>query len=270
MTKAELLTQFDILRSEYIQAINDKDVLINWGKPQLEALYNTRIGIYQCELLQLQLRTKSLKRKVEMVRSIIVRNLPLHVDEIELQVAMELAEAELSIMSKLADIEKSKQLLTNLASPARSVELRKLFRQLAKQLHPDVIGELTDEQQNLWNLVKDAYDNGDVEKLKALQVAYEKELINSETFIEALSVTDIDLKNETLKEGIKLLHKEILAIKNEFPFNIEHKIKDEDWVMAEIAKIQEQTKLLRSFEGELILEYETLINNYGGAKPELN
>jgi hypothetical protein len=270
MTKEELLTQFDILRTEYIKAINDKDVLINWGKPQLEALYNTRLGVHQIELLQIQLRVKSLKRKVEIVRSIIVRNMPLDVDAIELSVATELAETELQIMSQLADIENSKQLLTNLNSPTRSAELRNLFRQLAKQLHPDVIGELTSEQEQLWNLVKNAYNAGDVEKLKALQVAYEKELTQSQTSIEQLSEQDIELKNETLKEGIKLLHTEILAIKNSFPFDVEDKIKDEAWVKQEVEIIDTQVKALRSFEGELILEYEALINNYGGNKPEFN
>lgn len=270
MTKEELLTQFEILRTEYIKAINDKDVLINWGKPQLEALYNTRLGVHQIELLQIQLRVKSLKRKVEIVRSIIVRNMPLDVDTIELTVATELAEAELQIMSQLADIENSKYLLTNLNSPTRSAELRNLFRQLAKQLHPDVIGELTSDQEQLWNLVKNAYNTGDVEKLKALQVAYEKELTQSQTSIEQLSEDDIALKNETLKEGIKLLHTEILSIKNNFPFDIEDKIKDEEWVAQEVEIIAAQIKALRSFEGELILEYEALINNYGGNKPEFN
>jgi hypothetical protein len=270
MTKEELFTHFDILRTEYIKAINDKDVLINWGKPQLEALYNTRIGVHQIELLQIQLRVKSLKRKVEIVRSIIVRNMPLDVDNIELTVASELAEAELLIMSQLADIENSKHLLTNLNSPTRSAELRNLFRQLAKQLHPDVIGELSTEQEQLWNLVKNAYNTGDVEKLKAIQVAYEKELTQSQTNIEELSAQDIALKNETLKEGIKLLHNEIISIKNNFPFDMEDKIKDEEWVAQEVEIIDLQIKALRSFEGELILEYEALINNYGGNKPEFN
>lgn len=63
MTKEELLSRFDILRTEYIKLLNDKDVLLNWGKPQLEALYATRIGTHQVEQLQLELRIKALKRK---------------------------------------------------------------------------------------------------------------------------------------------------------------------------------------------------------------
>lgn len=29
--KEELLSSFDILRTEYIKLLNDKDVLLNWG-----------------------------------------------------------------------------------------------------------------------------------------------------------------------------------------------------------------------------------------------
>jgi hypothetical protein len=143
MTKEELLSQFDILRTEYIKLINDKDVLLNWGKPQLEALYNTKVGVHQVQLLQLQLRVQSLKRKVELVRSTITRNLPLDVNAIELLVAAELANAELQLMQQVAQIELSKNLLSHLESPTRSAELRKVFKQLAKQLHPDVNPNLT-------------------------------------------------------------------------------------------------------------------------------
>jgi hypothetical protein len=119
-------------------------------------------------------------------------------------------------------------------------------------------------------LVKEAYEAGDVEKLKALQVVYEKELLQSEKKIEDLSEYDIELKNETLKQGIKILHEEIEVIKNNFPFNIENNIKDDDWVKQQVEKIESEITQLHRYEGELILEYEALINNYGGTKPELN
>lgn len=270
MNKEELLGQFDILRTEYIKLINDKDVLLNWGKPQLEALYNTRIGIYQLQLLQLQLRVQSLKRKVELVRSAIARNVPIDVDAIELLVATELANAELQIMQQTLNIENSKTLLQHLESPNRSADLRRIFKQLAKQLHPDVNADLSMDQQQLWHIVKEAYENGDVEKLKAIQVAYEKELMQGEATLELLSEEAIALKNETLKEGIKLLFAEIETIKNDFPFTIEQQIKDDYWVNEQVEIHTVQIKELRTYEGELILEYEALINNYGGTKPELN
>src|SRR4026209_1150319 len=93
LANSQLLSQFDLLRTEYIKLLNDKDVLLQWGKPQLEALYNTRIGYLQIEKLQLQLRIKALKRKIELVRSAIAQEKTIDINEIELQVASELAEA---------------------------------------------------------------------------------------------------------------------------------------------------------------------------------
>ena len=58
--------QLSVLKEEYIKLLNDKDVLLNWGKPQLEALYVSRIGRLQLERLQLQLQIKAVKRKIEL------------------------------------------------------------------------------------------------------------------------------------------------------------------------------------------------------------
>jgi hypothetical protein len=270
MTKDDLLSRFDILRTEYIKLLNDKDVLLNWGKPQLEALYATRIGAWQVEQLQLELRCKSLKRKIEMVRSAIVRNLPLDVNAIELQVAADLADAELMIMQQVMQVEQGRQLLSHLDTPQRSAEIRQIFRQLAKQLHPDVNPELTAEQSQIWQMVHDAYQCGDLEKLKALQVVYEKEIANTDSLLQQLDEGQLALRNETMKEGIKQLQAELEQIRREFPFDMEQQIKDEDWVIQQQEIIKNTISALRVREGELILEYEALINGYGGTKPELN
>lgn len=270
MVKEELLSRFDILRIEYINLINDKDVLIKWGKPQLEALYSVKIGVFQVERLKIQLHIKALKRKLEMVRSAAARNLPIDINAIELIVAEELAEAECKIMLEATQIENSKFLLSNLHTPQKSAELRKIFKQLAKQLHPDVNPALSEVQKNLWHIVKNAYEHGDADQLKALQIVYEKELLNAENLLSQLTDEDISLRMEVLSEGIKLLMKEIESIRSSFPFSMEAQIKDEIWVKSEVEKIEKDVKQLRAYEGDLILEYESLINNYGGTRPELN
>lgn len=270
MTKVELLSRFDILRTEYVKLLNDQDVLLNWGKPQLTALYSTKICVYQVEELQLTIRVKALKRKIEIVRSLIVNNQPISEDAIDAVIAGELADFEMKLMQEVAQVEAAKLLLANLDTPQRSAELRTIFRQLAKQLHPDINPELTQGQIELWHKVKAAYNSGDMERLKALQVAYEKELQGTDDLIQKLTEEQLELRNNVLAEGIKVLAKDIEQIREDFPFNIEQQIKDDEWVKERTDEIQKNISALRVYEGELILEFEALINGYGGTKPELN
>lgn len=259
-TKDELLHQHDLLRTEYIKLLNDKDVLINWGKPQLEALYITKIGVHQLERLKQQLQIKALKRKIEIVQGAINKGEVFDVNGIELQVAEELANAELKIMSEVGKLENAKQVLTNLDSPERSAELRKLFKQMAKQLHPDANPKLTPEQMDIWHLVKDAYEKGDVDKLKALQVVYEKEMNNLKAGLAELTEDELSLRNSALTEGIRLLNEELKHIRSLFPFNIEQQIKDEDWVNNEITSLKHELEKLEAYEQELQQQYLELIN----------
>ncbi len=260
LSKEQLEEQYDLLKTGYIRLLNDKDVLLQWGKPQLEALYNTRIGYLQIERLQLQLRIKALKRKIELVHAAINQNKTINVTEIELLVAAELAEAEFRIMKEVAKLENSKNLLSHLESPERSAELRKLYKQLAKQLHPDLNDNLTEEQKNLWYLVKEAYENGDLEKLKAMQVVYEKELKATGNKITALTEEEITLKIEVLKEGIKILNEQIFQIRGEFPFTIEAQIKDDEWVNAQSEELKKELSKLQEYESELTLQYQQIIS----------
>ena len=259
LTKEELLEQYDVLKTEYIKLLNDKDVLLNWGKPQLEALYATKIGVHQIEKLKQQLHIQALKRKIELVQSAISKGEDFNANEIELTVAAELANAEFKIMGQVAALENAKNILTNLHSPERSAELRKIFKQLAKQLHPDANPALTAEQMDIWHLVKDAYETGDVEKLKALQVVYEKEINQLKNGLADLAADELSLRNTALTEGIRLLNEELKNIRSQFPFTIEQQIKDEEWVAAEVAGLQKELAQLKEYENELQQHYLELI-----------
>ena len=63
-----------------------------------------------------------------------------------------------------------------------------------------------------------------------------------------------------MKEGVKQLQKEIAAIKNEFPFTIENKLNDEDWVNAELERIHDELADLVAYEKELTVAYHQLIS----------
>jgi hypothetical protein len=259
---SQIQSEYDILKTEYIKLLNDKDVLLQWAKPQLEALYNTRVGYLQIENLRTKLHIKALKRKLELAWSAINQDKSVDVDDIEIQVSSELAEAEFHIMHEITKLENSKYLLSHLESPERSAELRKIYKQYAKQLHPDVNDNLTKEQINLWHLVKEAYETGDLEKLKALKLVYEKELIARESRIEEFTEEHLALKIEVLKEGIRVLNDQLIAIRSEFPFTIESQIKDDEWVGLRREELKNEHEKLELYESELKLQYQNIIKAY--------
>ncbi|MEO6670756.1 MAG: J domain-containing protein [Ferruginibacter sp.] len=258
--KPELQDQLNLLKEAYIKLLNDKDVLLNWGKPQLEALYSTKIGVWLVQRLQAQLRIKALQLKIEKLTAALNRQQPIDLTQMEMEVAAMLAEAEARIMIDAAKIESAKQLLSHLASPERTGELRKLYRELAKQLHPDVNNNLTPEQIQLWHQVKEAYENGDLEKLKAFRVVYEKELSQAAATENELTEEKITLRLAVLKEGIKVLQDEVNLIRSAFPFTIESDIKDDEWVENETNTLKEELEKLRVYEEELTLQYQQMIS----------
>ena len=254
-----LKEQLDILKTEYIKSLNDKDVLINWGKPQLEALYNTRIGVHKIQVLQLTLQVKAMKRKLELVRSAIAKNEKIDLTDIELIIAAELARAEEKIVEEAKKITDSKILLSNLDSPQRSAELRTVFRSIAKNLHPDVNPGLNPGQTKIWNMFLEAYKRNDLDKLKALSLVYEKEIKGSQ---HELSPEQLTIAIQSLKEGCLLLQNDIDAIQSTFPFTIEEDIVNEDWINSETEKINLDIAQLKAYEEELRNEYKTLINQH--------
>ncbi|MDR1896506.1 MAG: hypothetical protein LBR10_06930 [Prevotellaceae bacterium] len=246
--KDALKANYLLLKGEYVKLLTDKDCLLEWGKPQLEALYTIKIGNRQLDLLKLRLEVKRIKKMTELAVACLNRNEPVNWDKIEETVDMGLEKDYEEILTEASRVEHANYLLSNLASPERSVELRKLYRQLAKELHPDVNPDLTENQKNLWHAVRRAYEQGDLESLRALSVMAQ----DVESYAEKLSAADFQLQIELLKAGIEKLLAEIKQIRSDFPFNIEKELRNEEWVKNQ----NEQTETLIKQVLEQKVKYE--------------
>lgn len=231
-----LKERYQLLKGEYVQLLTDKDMLLDFGKSQLEALYVVKIGKKQLELLEIRLTVKGLKKQFELAMAYVNRNEKIDWTSIEIIVDKFLANDYAEIIKEAGRIEKANFLLSHLASPERSVELRKLYRKIAKELHPDVNPNLTEQQINLWYAVKRAYEYGDLESLRALSIMA-NDLDNQS---EIISDDDLRIQTELLKAGIEKLLSEIKHIRSAFPFNIEKKLHDEEWVTEQNRQTEQQ------------------------------
>lgn len=80
---------------------------------------------------------------------------------------------------------------------------------MAKELHPDINPDLSDKAKNLWNAATKAYEDGDLESLRALRLLVSDVKNKTEEFTdENVLLTQINL----LKEGINHLLEELKNI----------------------------------------------------------
>ena len=106
---------------------------------------------------------------------------------------------------------------------------------MAKSLHPDVNPDLTAEQYEIWLMIQDAYQRGDLERLKAMEVIFEAQLIHLDNAL--MTKDQLELRIATLKEGILALEKDIQILNSQFPFSIARDINNAEWMAAEQEKL---------------------------------
>ncbi len=111
-----------LLKGEYVKLLTDKDCLIEWGKPQLEALYISKIGNRQLELLQVNLEVKRLKRAIKMAVYFVNRNETINWSDIERFVDKWLERDYEKILIKAKHVDSANHLVSNLVSTELSAE----------------------------------------------------------------------------------------------------------------------------------------------------
>ena len=262
MTTQELLTNLQHLKSGYIALLNEVEVMKNWGKVQLEALYSTQIGKYEVELLELQIALKALKKKIQLAHQAI--NLGGYPDfkQIEAAVAEMTREAVAEITTAKNKVSFGKAVLSNLGSPEDSAELRKVFRTIAKALHPDINPNLTPEQQDVWHQFHAAYKTGDLERFKALEIVYAEVVAAAERDPKDLLDEQILLQTATLKNGIVELTAQKKQLESEFPFTLADQLHDEDWVAEKQQSVIKETEEYKAGLAEKTADYELIKETY--------
>ncbi|NLI69332.1 MAG: hypothetical protein GX364_00500 [Firmicutes bacterium] len=235
-----LMEQLSSLKTELSKLISDHDFLINTVKPNLEMKYHICIGKEQYRLYLVRNETLRIRRKIEMIQASLNRGEVPDLQKIEQKLDIELQkwkEEVLELQRKIKEAQEREKL--SCLSPDDSRELRKLYRELVKRLHPDINKNLPDNLKYIWARVLEAYKNSDLEELQVLAsfLPEQEESAAGASTMEQLSA-DID----NLRGKIERLLKTLATMRDEFPFNMEKKLGDPDWVEKEQRMIRKELK----------------------------
>ena len=254
-----LLEEINTLKAVITALTSERDELKYHECRELLSEYNSKIGELEIQVLNAKLNVLRLKRMIEILQAQINRQEKVSEESAEEQVEQEYKEFEEDLNRKaeearnsgkykeeekkkeeewereqeqeqeqgqeqeeIVDSEKRKKY------KSRTDEMKALYRKIVKALHPDMNPDETEEEKRLFNEAVEAYNMGDLEKLREISALIDEGKI-SETPID-ISEEDVEKLREIV-DGLKLrveeLTKEIEEIKTTFPYTMKDFLHDD-------------------------------------------
>lgn len=251
----KMLKKLDNLKEQLSVIIEDKEYLIYHKAVYLKTEYINKVGKLEYELFKLECNISRIKRKIDMVQAAINLQESINEAEIDEELDKEYEEyiEELKRMSKDMELANYLNNCETLTGEEVSV-LKKLYRKLAKRLHPDLNPSMTKEQKALWVKVNDAYESTDIEMLKVLY-EFTMEYEPLESYDDVNMIEELEAKVEFLKKKIMDMLLEIEKIQEKFPLNMIEFLKDEEEVYKKQKQLKESIQggrvILKELEGYL-------------------
>lgn len=233
----------EMLRAELAQLVFEHDQLRCVIGPNLEAEYLLKVGRCEYELLCTQLEVRRLRRTVSLLQAAINRNEAISVPEVEARLAVEYAAWEAQVQEMAAQLQVAVAHRANLMGEKESAELHRLYRSLARRLHPDVNPAAGAHERRLWQWAKDAYAAGNLHDLRLLDALVGPGAGETLPPVEGVSIlAQWRRRQQQLAAHVAAARGRNAALQAEFPFNLRGLLDDPAWVA------EQRTRLLAELQ----------------------
>jgi hypothetical protein len=249
----ELMNQILKLKNELSQLLLERDELVYHICVNIESEYMLKIGVHEYKLLMLQYDILKIKRKIELIQAKINRQEAFSLALIEQQIEYEFTEYIENLnerMKKINDALKRRE--GDRLSTEDTAELKRLYRQIVKKLHPDLNPNYTLQQKELFLNATSAYKNGDLEALQAISLLVDS---SEDDFSFMSGVEEMYYRKSQLEEKKEALNKDIEKIKSSFPYNQRELLSNEKLVTEKVNQlmtlIEENEEIYKKLEERL-------------------
>lgn len=256
-----------LLRDEVVRLLTEVREVLDVERPHVLARYQVELGPSELHILSLTTQIARTRRKISLFQAALNRRAQPDEVQIEAELDREHAAWTARIRDAEARIEVAQDhFRAELASREDVRELRRLFRELVRALHPDLNGELTAPRRALWERVLVAHERGDLDELQALAIhargdAPEREILDSRALLEE--------DNARLKRRIDGLLEELARLRREPPLNLRAQLEDEAWTRARREELARQATTLGEELAGLEIHLATLGGKARGNAPHL-
>lgn len=256
-----LAAEHALLRDELARLLAEAHDLEHIVKPNLLALYQTKIGAWELRQLEAEFETARLRRKLELVQAALNCGAPPDLPAIEVALAFE----EMAWRKRLEEAAEAIRIaecrLECLLSPEDDRALKKCYRALVKALHPDLNPALPEDQRLLWPRVQAAYAVGDIGELRALVLLVEQP---GETAPASATIEQLLQEGETLRRQIARVLADLERIRSQPPFPLREQLADGAWVEARRLEIERRIAGLQQRCAALEAQLDVLLKDHGG------
>ncbi len=262
MEYEQLLYEYSGLKEQLTVVIEDRADLLFHKAVTLKTDYIVKVGKLEYELFHLECDISRIKRKIEMVQAYKNNLIPVNENHIEKQLDKEYKEYIKKLEEMAADVDTARLISKcDKLSDEEAKELKKLYRILAKKLHPDLNPNPTGDQKSLWSRVSEAYEAGDLGMLKVLQTIAADDKETDHDSDTTSSLEKLQVKINILREKLREVIYYIGAIKKAFPFNVADFLANrkavENRQAGLKAEISKQTSILEEYREYLRVVLET-------------
>lgn len=211
---------------------------------QYERAYVREFGDQILEVFQLKVECIRRKKTIEYCQMAINRGKSVSQDQLQAYLRREMAAFQEQLDDMVEDAENAKN--SKLVSEVDLLTIKRTYRRLAKQIHPDInpLTNETPELLELWHRVQISYNCNDKKGIQELEI-----LVT--TALEQSGIGSLEIEIPDIDERIAELNAEIREIRETDPYTYKFLLEDPVQVEEKKAALSEELKEYQEYSAQL-------------------